>query len=210
MVFRYVPYKKSPHPQWRRTLTRAINVQDGKKTRKKQRRLLKAGRREIHPRKTETPRCVLGTRGMMNIKAGQAVRVDSTLSVLSPGPWKRDQINTFYARSEALGWWFFSPLFVGVVRGVGVATLSLSTDLLFPRAAVIRNIIKLSTLLSLSGTFFKNIHPLTPPPGVPTSLEDSTSSFFVSFTLSSYFWYIFLQSPLSVAFRMSSLPSLPR
>jgi len=42
-----------------------------------------------------------GARGMMNIKAGQAVRVDSTLSAREPhGPQEEAQINTFYARSR--------------------------------------------------------------------------------------------------------------
>lgn len=37
----------------------------------------------------------------MNIKAGQAVRVDSTLSAREPhGPQEEAQINTFYARSR--------------------------------------------------------------------------------------------------------------
>lgn len=46
-------------------------------------------------------RRIRGARGMMNIKAGQAVRVNSTLSVREPhGPREEAQINTFYARSH--------------------------------------------------------------------------------------------------------------
>lgn len=139
-----------------------------------------------------------GARGMMNIKAGQAVRVDSTLSAREPhGPQEEAQINTFYARSRdgngvERGWRKDEPVRMntGLTRQGGTDSLfhplyhssplfSLSLSLspfffsfslthLFSlsfllRAAVIRNIIKLSAS-SFATIFSFSSAPFFSPP----------------------------------------------